>query len=250
MGALGFVRVERLLGLVLLVALMLFAPNASKAEMVRVTGRAALQPGNDAAARRNALEDALYQASLAGGAELDGFTVADQGVLTGDTILLRPSSKILDFQVLRETRLQSHYEVTIDAYVGDQPQLGCSARPDVVLTAVRPQIYASAKTPLWMQDALERAHSQTLGILSRAAKVKIVQSDIDLARGAVRQKATVQAGFDYQSLLLGGARKTQMPAEKLSANARAIHLKWVAEGASMRSGKVLVTLAAKVCAIL
>ncbi|WP_439143584.1 flagellar assembly protein T N-terminal domain-containing protein [Planktotalea sp.] len=246
MGVRGFFNVGRLFKLALLIAILFGVPNIGVAEMVRVTGRAALQSGNEAIARRTALEDALYQASLAGGAELDGFTVADHGVLTGDTILLRPSSKILDFQILRETRMQSYFEVTIDAYVGDQPQLGCSARPDVVLTAVRPQIYASAKTPLWMQDALARAHSQTLGVLSKAAKVKIVESDIDLARGNARQSTAVQAGFDYQSLLLGGASKAQAPAKKLSANARALHLKWVAEGASMRSGKVLVSVEAKV----
>ncbi len=246
MGTQGLLNTGRLFKSALLLTILLCAPSYSAAEMVRVTGRAALQSGNDAGARRNALEDALYQASLAGGAELDGFTVADQGVLTGDTILLRPSSKILDFQVLRETRLQSHYEVTIDAYVGGQLKLGCSTRPDVILTAVRPKIYASAKTPLWMQDALERAHSQTLKILGSAAKVMIVASDIDLARVGVRPTATVQAGFDYKALLSSGATKAQKPAAVLSKNARAVHLKWVAEGASMRSGKILVTLQAKV----
>jgi hypothetical protein len=221
-------------------------PRPSAADMVRVTGRAALQIGDDAGARRIALEDALYQASLAGGAELDGFTVADQGVLTGDTILLRPSSKILDFQILSETKLRSHYEVAIEAYVGEQPELGCSVRPDVVLTAVKPKIYASPKTPLWMKAALERAHIQTLGVLSKAAKIKVVESEINLSHATAQTAATAEAGFDYQSLLTGGARKAKRKAAKLSDNARALQLKWVADGASMRTGKVAVSLEAKI----
>ena len=93
---------------------LLLVPQTSVAEMVRVTGRAALEAGNDTLMRRRALEDALYQASLAGGAEVDGFSLADQGVLAGEAVLLRPSSKILDFAVLREQKASSHYEVTIE----------------------------------------------------------------------------------------------------------------------------------------
>ena len=234
------------LNVVLLGVLLSYAPNIVTAEMVRVTGRAALQSGNDTVARRYALEDALYQASLAGGAAVDGFTVVDKGILTGDTILLRPSSKILDFQILREAKLKSHFEVTIDAYVGEQPELGCSARPDIILTAVRPQIYASMKTPLWMTSALERAHSKTLAVLSKAAKIKIVESDVNLNQASVQRNAVVSANFDYQALLTGGARKAQSKPETLSKNARALQLKWTADGASMRTGKVAVTLEAKI----
>lgn len=236
----------KILNAFLLAVLLSYAPSGVAAEMVRVTGRAALQSGNDTVARRNALEDALYQASLAGGAALDGFTVVDTGILTGDTILLRPSSKILDFQILREAKLRSHFEVTIDAYVGEQPELGCSARPDIVLTAVRPQIYASMKTPLWMTSALERAHSKTLAVLSKASKIRIVESDINLNQGTVHRSAVVSADFDYQALLTGGARKAQAKPKTLSNNARALQLKWIADGASMRTGKVAVTLEAKI----
>ena len=239
-------QVLKILNAFLLAVLLSYAPSVVAAEMVRVIGRAALQSGNDTVARRNALEDALYQASLAGGAALDGFTVVDTGILTGDTILLRPSSKILDFQILREAKLRSHFEVTIDAYVGEQPELGCSARPDIVLTAVRPQIYASMKTPLWMTSALERAHSKTLAVLSKASKIRIVESNINLNQGTVHRSAVVSADFDYQALLTGGARKAQAKPKTLSNNARALQLKWIADGASMRTGKVAVTLEAKI----
>ncbi|MEN8891818.1 MAG: flagellar assembly protein T N-terminal domain-containing protein [Planktotalea arctica] len=242
MTVLGFHR----FCILLCMSVLLLVPQTSAAEMVRVTGRAALEAGKDTLVRRRALEDALYQASLAGGAEVDGFSLADQGVLAGEAVLLRPSSRILDFAVLREQKASSHYEVTIEAYVGTQPDLGCSVRPDVVLTAVRPQVYASAKTPLWMKDALLLAHEETLAVLSGAAKTKITQSDISMRAVRAQPSVKVQSNFDYQTLLAGGATASQSGPTKLPENTRALELKWVADGMSMRARSVNVTLDARI----
>jgi len=63
-------------------------------EMIRVTGRAAIEPRGQDAAERLALEDALYMAAMAGGAELNGFSMVENGILVGETVLLRPSSRL------------------------------------------------------------------------------------------------------------------------------------------------------------
>ena len=173
-------------------------PDVAQAEMVRATGRAALMAGGDDVARHRALEDALYLAAIEGGVDVDGFSVVESGVLTGESIMLRASSRILDFAVIHEMRGGTHYEVTVEAYVAAQPKLGCAARPDLVLMAVQPQISASAKTPLWMADALRMAHERTLEMLSSAKGIKISLSDISLGVAAP-SPSLVPSGCSSQS---------------------------------------------------
>ena len=226
-------------------AVFLLATQPALPDMVRVTGRAFVEAGKQDLARRTALEDALYQAALAGGAQVDGFSVVDQGVLTGDSILLRPSSRLLDFAIVEEYAAGSQYEVVIDAYVGTQPDLGCAVRPDVELIAVRPHIHASMRTPLWMKGALELAHDQTLDALGRTAKIKITRSNIDITpRG--RQASAVQDDFDYQTLLTGRATRAAAPVSQLPKDARGLQLRWSSDAARVNATRVTVTVEARI----
>lgn len=227
-------------GLVL-TALVWAAPAA--AELVRTTGRAAFQAGDEGAMRRSALEDALYLAALEGGADIDGFSVVEKGVLTGETILLRPASRILDFAIVQEGRVGSHYEVTIEAYVGDRPATTCAVRPDVVLTAVRPKLHASQTVPVWMPNALARAHDYALPMLNALDKIRIEQRDVSMPTPAPAV-SSAQAGFDYQALLTG--RSAPAPQVRLPSNTRALHLDWRADAQSSRATTVDITLNARI----
>ena len=81
----------RWLVLPLILLQLLWLPTVAGAtEMIRVTGRAAIEPRGQDAAERLALEDALYMAAMAGGAELNGFSMVENGILVGETVLLRP----------------------------------------------------------------------------------------------------------------------------------------------------------------
>jgi len=226
-------------------AIFLLASQPALPDMVRVTGQAAVEAGDEALARRSALEDALYQAALAGGAQVDGFSVVDQGVLTGESILLRPSSRILDFAIVDEFKAGANYEVVIDAYVGTQPDLGCAVRPDVVLTAVRPHIHASMRTPLWMKGALEMAHDRTLDALGQTAKIRITRSNIDMGAGGHRASA-VQDNFDYQTLLTGRASRAMAPVSKLPEDARGLQLRWSSDAARVNATRVTVSVEARI----
>lgn len=219
------------------------APVSATAEMVRVTGRAVLAPNDIPGSHRRALEDALYLAALEGGADIDAFSAVEMGVLTAESILLRASSRILDFVVVDEFRGQSQYEVTIDAYVGERPNLGCAARPDLVLTVGVPKLQTTQQVPHWMGDALKLAHDKTVGVLRDAANVRLVNSTLSLApRPEVASR--VAEGFDYQSLLTGKAARQD--GETLPSNARGLHLAWSAQSASARAKRIVVTLDARI----
>ncbi|MFD1510666.1 flagellar assembly protein T N-terminal domain-containing protein [Lacimonas salitolerans] len=219
------------------------APVAATAEMVRVTGRAVLAPNDIPGSRRRALEDALYLAAMKGGADVDAFSAVDMGVLTADSILLRASTRIVDFAVVDEFRGQSQYEVTIDAYVGEQPQLGCAARPDLALTVGVPKLRTTQQVPHWIDEALKMAHDETVNVLRGAANVRLADSTISLAPKA-EVASRVADGFDYQSLLTGKAPR--QGGGTLPREARGLHLSWSAQSASARAERVVVTLEARI----
>ena len=67
------------------------------------TGRAAIISNEHIdETRARALEDALYSAALLGGAEIDGFSSVQAGSQLDDHFVVRPSSKIIDYDVVDE----------------------------------------------------------------------------------------------------------------------------------------------------
>ncbi|AGI68525.1 hypothetical protein OAN307_c29750 [Octadecabacter antarcticus 307] len=231
-----------LLAVIFLVAL---GQGPSFADMVRVTGRAALIDGDTALAQRRALEDALYLAALAGGADVSGFSMADRGVLTGESVLVRPGSRILDYSVLRQGPSNNHYEVEIDAYVGAVPEIGCAMRPAVRLIAGHPQIHAGQRAPLWTDAALEQAHVSTIRLLESTPRVDLSTSDISFAPDP-QARSNVPDGFDYRALLTGRANEPASTTSNIPDSARALHLSWHATAPSLNSHTLTVTLSAQI----
>lgn len=215
------------------------------ADMVRVTGRAALVDRDTDQAQRMALEDALYLAALEGGADVSGFSMADRGVLTGESILLRPNSRILDYSVVSQGPSGSHYEIVIDAYVGVAPALGCKARPAVKLISGRPQIHVGQTAPVWAKDALELAHDATIARLQNAPQIQISARDISLAR-AEQGGSNLPAGFDYKTLMNGQATVPSSASSKIPDTARGLHLSWDAAAPGLHASTLTVTLRAQV----
>ena len=237
-----FHRQMRLLAHVLLLAL---TAVPSFADMVRVTGRAAVTDSDTDRAQRFALEDALYLAALEGGADVSGFSMADNGVLTGESILMRPNSRILDYTVVSQGRSGHHYEVVIDAYVGTAPALGCAVRPAVHLIAGNPQIHVGPTAPLWAKEALEMAHDATIRGLGDAPQIQISAPDISLV--TVEQSGSkLPAGFDYNSLTDGKARIEASRSYQIPDTARGLHLSWHAAAPGLQAATLTVTLQAQV----
>ena len=89
-------------------------------KLVTSTGRAAIISDEQMQETRSrALEDALYSAALLGGAEIDGFSSIQAGTQLDDHFVVRPSSKIVDYDILSEQSDDLHYAITIEAAVGE-----------------------------------------------------------------------------------------------------------------------------------
>ena len=111
--------------LVSIISLFFFCTSLAEAsakdlKLVISTGRAAIISDEQMQETRSrALEDALYGAALKGGAEIDGFSSVQAGTQLDDHFVVRPSSKIVDYDILNEQFDDLHYTITIEAAVGD-----------------------------------------------------------------------------------------------------------------------------------
>ena len=78
---------------------------------VEVTGQAAESGLGRATTRLRALEAALVEAAIMGGADVTGYSAASNGILVSDRLILRPASRILDYTILSETEVGGFYRV-------------------------------------------------------------------------------------------------------------------------------------------
>ena len=87
--------------------------------MITATGRAVIAH-SDALneAKNSALEDALYLAALSGGAKINGFSSVQSDTSLDDHFVVRPSSNILDYNIIDEAHDDLHYQVTVQAAIG------------------------------------------------------------------------------------------------------------------------------------
>ena len=99
-----------------------------------VTGRSVILDNNIEKARRSALEDALYLASLKGGAFVEGFSSVSKNTIINDQSIIKSDSKILDFKILSENKNKDHYEIKLLAIIASKNNsLECKEKPINIL---------------------------------------------------------------------------------------------------------------------
>ena len=89
-------------------------------------------------------------ASLQGGAKIDGYSNVDASTSLNENILVRPSSTIKDFVILEESQDETHYNVSIKAYlVNVNNMINCANRDFVNLSYLEPHYSISSRLPAW-----------------------------------------------------------------------------------------------------
>ena len=124
--------------------------SAEGFRFAEATGRAVIM--HEAAtdeARMIALEDALYQVALQGGAEVNGFSAVTTDTTLSDHFVVRPSSRILDYTITNEIVDDDHYMVTVRAAVGALPKAECATPRHNNVTVFAPSIYVGPTVPAW-----------------------------------------------------------------------------------------------------
>ena len=119
--------------------------------MITATGRAVIAHSDALNEAKNAaLEDALYLAALSGGAKINGFSSVQADTSLDDHFVVRPSSNILDYNIIDEAHDDLHYQVTVQAAIGSVERNGCQNRKLGHVSMFAPTFQTTRQVPGWM----------------------------------------------------------------------------------------------------
>jgi len=165
-------------------------------------GRAVIVDGNEVVAKKRALDDALYLASLQGGAKIDGYSTVDTNTSLNENLLIRPSSSIKDFVILEESKDETHYSVKIKAIlVSLNSLLDCSARSNINLSYFKPNFVVSSKLPAQLQNLPLLISQKIFENLTRFDQISLKDStSFDFNP---KKFSALPVSLDYQAIVEG-----------------------------------------------
>jgi len=173
-------------------------------KLVTSTGRAAIISDEQIQETRSrALEDALYSAVLLGGAEIDGFSSIQAGTQLDDHFVVRPSSKIVDYDILDEQSDDLHYAITIEAAVGEVRKTECQNRPVNNVTMFAPVFVIDNKVPAWVSHIPTGLVKDIYDQMAKKPDVEMInKADVFLDREGL----TKDLRYSYEALTSGVAK--------------------------------------------
>ena len=109
-------------------------------------------------AKRRALEDALYFASMKAGAEVKGFSSIDEKTNLNENFLVQPDNKILDYKILKSYREDQNYIVEVEAVVGNLNNYDsiCSKRKILNIKEFKGNYIINTNTPSWAYSYIDK----------------------------------------------------------------------------------------------
>ncbi len=165
-------------------------------------GRAVIIDNDVSLAKKRALEDALYLASLQGGARVDGYSNIDSNTSLNENILVRPSSTIKDFVIVDEKEDETHYVVTIKAYlININNMLNCSNRDFVNLSYLEPHYSISSRLPAWTSKLPKVISSGIFNNLNNISFINL--EDSSQVRFNPNKVVKKSIALDYNNLVEG-----------------------------------------------
>ncbi len=183
----------------LLAIIFSFSEAFAGHRFVEVTGRAVIQENDKYISKRAALEDALYLASLKGGAMVSGFSALDGLSNLSEEVVVRPTSGILDYSIINETIADQHYEITIRALVGNGEIIsGCQSRSSVTITVFSPKLITHPSAPAWSQTLPTKSFQRIFNDLSLINNVKLFNA---VETNRLENNRNLKSNnFDYNAL--------------------------------------------------
>ena len=187
--------------LCLIILIMLSGPlhaAEDQLRMITATGRAVISHGDALnEAKNSALEDALYWAALSGGAKIDGFSSVQADTALDDHFVVRPSSKIVDYNIIDEMHDDQHYQVTVQAAVGSVEREGCQNRILGHVSMFAPSYTLARHVPGWVSTTPQLMVSALYDQLAAQPELTLTNNagtHLDVG------KLLGDARYDYQTL--------------------------------------------------
>lgn len=172
-----------------------------KVHEVEVLGRSVIINKNLKKARQLALDDALYLASLKGGAMIEGFSSVSNSTILNDQSIVKATSNILDFKILSEKQKDEHFEIKILAVVGfNQPKSKCTSKP-LNITVFKGQIFSDHSLPSNLLRSMYKWYDGFYEIIKSQKNLKIYDKS-DLRLKDIIQ-SSVNKEYDYNAVVNG-----------------------------------------------
>jgi hypothetical protein len=174
-------------------------------KFIEATGRASIDtPEDNSLARRRALEDAIYLAALQGGAKINGFSAVASGSQLSDHFVVRPTTQIVDYTIMSEIIKDTHYEVTINAAIGEINPADCKSNSISNLIAYKPLLELNPNAPAWLTPVLSKLYLKMLEEIEKKPNISLIRAfNTELNSSKL---ININDEYDYQSLTRGRIR--------------------------------------------
>ena len=168
---------------------------------VTTTGRSVIINNDIRKARNLALEDALYLASLKGGAKVEGFSSVSKNTIINDQSIIRPTSSILDFKIIEEVQTKEHFRVKILAVVGiSNSESICNSKP-INITVFSGKINSEFSLPSRLIRSMNFWYEEFFEILKKQDNFNIIdRRDIDFEK---LKQSLKNPEYDYNAIVNG-----------------------------------------------
>jgi hypothetical protein len=215
---------RNLIATLLIATLLAGFPAASfaKTMTVEVTGQAAESGLGRATTRLRALEAALIEAAIVGGADITGYAAASNGILVSDRLILRPASRILDYRILSEKEANGFYIVSVRAVVGDPPVAildPCARRAELDIVMRPLLLNISPTTPAWVANIGPSLQERITATIGARPGVRFMQATS--AAPVMGRSAQVGRDIDYATLMSAPRSDTSAPMGRFTLHAEA-----------------------------
>jgi hypothetical protein len=176
-----------------------------KLKFIETIGRAVIEKDQKIdIARRRALEDALYLASLHGGAKISGFSAVNTDTSLEENLVVQPSSRIIDYTILAEEKDETHYKIRLRSAVGDLKIKKCGGNGAKTISVFQPIIEIDPKAPFWTDELTVRIIREMLDEYSSEESIELNNNIETVLDPSILN--TVNDSFDYISLTSGRIR--------------------------------------------
>lgn len=153
---------------------------------------------SDAHLERRALQEALYQAALKGGAQVSGYSAISQSVVRSDVLVVRPESRILDYTILSRETTSKRSVVRVRAVVGQlEDAKGCQRRAQLTVVVHAPSMTLSNSVPAWVPNMQQYIENAIVEVLDNTNGVSTVPPD------TTPRSTSLAAEFSYTALTQG-----------------------------------------------
>ena len=173
--------------------------SANDIMTVETSGQAvATGAASDAHLERRALQEALYQAALKGGAMVSGYSAISQSVVRSDVLVVRPESRILDYTVLSRETTSKRSVVRVRAVVGQlEDAQSCQRRAQLNVVVHEPSMTLSSSVPAWLPNMPPYIENAIVDVLDNTNGVSTVSPE------TTTRSSRLAVEFSYTALTQG-----------------------------------------------